>query len=96
MPTGYNAHAVCLHGESDTDLTAGTITFSVRDDGTALDNGPSVALSDTVQVGVDVERVGAEPMAAGSIVSVQAAASAALAPATCGLDVVLTLLLLPA
>lgn len=95
VPTGYNFHAVALHGESDTDLTAGTITFKVRDDGTALANGPTAVLSDEVQVAVGVQRVGADPIAAGSIVSVEAVASGALAPSTCGLDAVLVGILLP-
>ena len=96
VPTGYKFHAMCLHGESDTDLTAGTLTFKVRASGTALTGGPTAALSDTVQAAVGVVRPGADPIAAAAIVAVEAVASAALAPATCGLDAVLIGVLLPA
>ena len=96
VPTGYKFHPLALHGQSDTDLTAGTITFKARSDGTALANGPQSDLSDTAQSHIGVQRVGAEPVAAGAVVSVQAVASGALAPATCGLDTLLIGLLLPA
>lgn len=96
VPPGYAFHAICLHGESNADLTAGTATFKVRADGTALANGPTAALSDTVQAAVGVKRVGVEPVAAGSIVGVAITADANFAPNTADVDAVLVGLLLPA
>ena len=96
VPTGYKFHAMALHGESDSDLTAGTITFKVRASGTALASGPTAALSDTVQAATGVARPGVDGIAAASVVAVEAVANSALAPATCGLDAVLIGVLLPA
>lgn len=96
VPTGYAFHPLCLHGESNADLTAGTATFKAIDNGTELGNGPEAALSDTVQAAVGVQRVGVNPIAAGHIVGVSVTTSAAYAPVTADLDAVLVGLLLPA
>jgi hypothetical protein len=96
VPTGYQFHPVCLHAESDTALTAGTITFKVRADGTALTDSPTAVLTTAIQAAVGVEEIHTEPVDQGGVVSVQAAASSGLTPGTCGLDAVLTGVLVPA
>jgi hypothetical protein len=96
VPPGYKFHPLCLHGESNADLTAGTATFKVTADTTALANGPQAALADTVQVAVGVKGVGAEPIAAGAIVGVSVTTDAGYLPVTADMDAVLIGLLLPA
>lgn len=95
VPSGYVAHAVFLHAESNADLTSGeTATLKATDDGTALASGPEVALANTTQVDVGVARVGIEPMAAGSIVAVQIATNTT-GGATADYDAVLGIVLTP-
>jgi len=96
VPTGYVFHAVCLHAETNADITAGTETYKVIVVGAELDNGPVVALSDTVQAASDIEKVGSEPIAAGSVVAVSVTASSDLAPETGDVDAVLIGYLVPA
>jgi hypothetical protein len=96
VPTGYAFHPICLHGESNADLTGGTATFKVTSSGTALSNGPTAALSDTIQAAVGVQRVGVEPIAAGAVVGVSVVTDGSYAPTTADLDAVLIGKLLPA
>lgn len=96
IPTGYVGHAVSLFAVSNANLTTGqTLTFKVTDDGTALANGPSVALVRDTQRGVDLEPVGSQPMAAGSVVAVQVATNTT-GVATHDVDAILNLVLTPA
>jgi hypothetical protein len=96
VPTGYKFHAVFVQGGSNADLTAGAGVINVTSNGTALANGPTVTLNDTVQRATDVERVGAEPVAAGKIIGCNIVADANFAPNTADLDVLIVGLLLPA
>lgn len=96
VPAGYVAHPVLISATSNADLTAGTATFRVIDDGAELANGPAAILSDTVQRAAGTARVGAAPIAAGSIVSASVVTDAGYLPTTADLDAVVTLILLPA
>lgn len=96
VPTGYKFHPVALHAETNADVTAGTGTFKVTDNGTELKNGPSVELSDEVQAASGVQRYGVEPIAAGHVVGVSVTASATYAPETGDVDAVLVGYLVPA
>jgi hypothetical protein len=96
VPTGYAFHPVLLHAETNADITAGTGTFKVIDNGTELVNGPSAVLSDLVQAASDVERYGVEPIAAGHVVGVSITTTAAYAPETGDVDAVLVGYLVPA
>ncbi len=96
VPTGYKFHPLLLHGESNADLSAGTAVFKVTANTTALVNGPTATLSDTVQKASGVMRPGAEGIAAGKIVCVSIVADANFAPNTADVDAVLVGVLLPA
>ena len=96
IPTGYVGHALQLAAAMNATAAAGaSIAFKVRDDGTALDNGPVVTLTSSSRTGSAVQALGAEPMAAGSVVSVQVTANTSGA-ATEDADVVLNVGLTPA
>lgn len=96
IPTGYKGHAVSLFAVSNANLTTGqTLTFSVTDDGTALANGPTVALVRDTQRGTTLERLGTQPMAAGSVVAVQVATNTT-GVNTHDVDAILGLALTPA
>lgn len=96
VPTGYKFHPLCLSGESNADLTAGTATFKATDDGTVIANGPEPQLADTVQRAAAVARLGASPIAAGHRVGISVVTNAAYAPVTADLDATLLGVLLPA
>ena len=96
VPTGYEAHPIYLGVRSNADLTAGTATFQVIDNGTELANGPSVVLADTVQEATGVARVGAAPIAAGRTVGVSVTTNAGYLPVTADHDIILILKILPA
>lgn len=96
VPAGYKFHPLLLSGSSNADLTAGTATFKVTDDDTELVNGPQAALSDTVQRAAGVQRVGAQPIAAGHQVGVSVTTDASYAPVTADLDAILVGVLTPA
>lgn len=96
VPTGYKFVPVFLYGESNADLTAGTLTFKVSANGTAIVNGPEPELSDTVQRASDSGRITeCAGVAAGEDVGVVAVTSAAYAPNTADLDVTLFGYLIP-
>ena len=67
VPTGYAFHPLCLNVNSNADLTAGTLTGKVSDNGTVIAGGPEPALSDPTQRASAVKRVGAAPIAAARI-----------------------------
>lgn len=96
VPTGYAFHPVCISGESNADLTAGTATFKVTDNTTAIANGPTAVLSDTVQKAAGVQRIGANPIAAGHVVGLSVVTDSGYLPVTADLDAVLIGVLLPA
>ena len=96
VPEGFVFHPVCLHGESNADLTAGTATFKVTTDGDELAKGPAPVLSDEVQAASAVVRVGVEPIAAGEVVGVSVTTAATYAPNTADVDAVLIGYLVPA
>ena len=96
VPTGYAFHAVCMHFESNADLTAGSIIAKVTTGGTVLAGGPQVTLSDTVQSSTAVAAVGTCKVAAAAVVGVKVVADGDYAPTTADLDVILVGLLLPA
>jgi hypothetical protein len=96
VPTGYSFHPLCLSASSNADLTAGTATFKVTDNGTELVGSVDVELSDTVQKAADVIRVGVEPIAAGHVVGVSVTCTAAYLPVTADVDAILVGVLLPA
>lgn len=89
VPTGYAFHAIYLYAASNADLTAGVAVFNVTANTTALSNGPTVTLADTVQAAYDTERVGAEPLTAAKIIGVNIVADANFAPNTADVDAVL-------
>lgn len=96
VPTGYVGHAVALAGSASAALTTGaSVTFKVLDDGTALDNGPQPALDGDTRSAVAVERLGTEPMAAGSVVAVSVTTNST-GTSTTDYDAVLSLVLTPA
>jgi hypothetical protein len=96
VPAGYAFHPVCIHAETNADISAGTETYKVIDNGTELLHGPTVVLSDEVQAASGVQQFGVEPIAAGHVVGVSITASADLAPETGDKDVVLIGYLVPA
>jgi len=96
VPTGYKFHPMLLAAHSNADLTAGTATFNVTANGTAIANTPTAVLNDTVQRTAGVARAGVAPQAAGIIVGVNVVTDANYAPNTADMDVVLAGLLLPA
>lgn len=96
VPTGYKFHPLLLSGGSNADLTAGTATFKVTDNDTELSNGPTAALSDTVQRASGVQRAHVEPITAGHEVGVSITTDGSYAPTTADLDAVLVGVLLPA
>ena len=89
VPPGYDFCPEIMHAESNADLTGGTATFGVIDDGTLVSNGPAPVLNDTVQVAVAEVNPLVVRIPAGSIVGVEVVTSAAYAPNTADLDVVL-------
>lgn len=97
VPTGYKFIPVLLCGASNADLTAGTATFKVIDNGTELTNGPEAVLSDTVQraSGLKDPGVGAG-IVADHVVGVSVTTNAAYAPVTADVDAVLVGYLVPA
>lgn len=96
VPTGYKFHPLLLSGGSNADLTAGTATFKVTDNDTELAQGPTAALSDTVQRASGVQRAHVEPIVAGHEVGVSVTTDAGYLPVTADLDAVLVGVLLPA
>jgi hypothetical protein len=96
VPTGYTAHAMLISAMSNTDLTAGTATFVITDDGTAIDNGPTCVLSDLVQEASGVKARGAHPVPAGSKLGVSIIANAAMEPETAHMDAIVYVELHPA
>ena len=96
VPAGYKFSPLAISGISNADLTAGTATFAVTDDGTVVANGPTAQLADTVQKKAGLCAVAVEPIPAGHLVGVKATTDAAYAPITSGLDAVLLGVLTPA
>lgn len=96
IPTGYVGHAVVLSASASAALTAGaTGTFAVTDDGTALGAGPAPVVSNSARSAAAVARVGAQPIAAGSVVAVSVTTNSTGTSAT-DYDAVLSLVLTPA
>lgn len=96
VPSGYTFHPLLLTAALSADITAGSALFTVIADGTELTSGPTVTLSDAVQRAAGVARAGADPIAAGSVVSVSITASADMAPTgSSEADAVLSGVLLP-
>lgn len=96
VPTGYAFHPMFLQISSNADITAGTVTGKVIDDGTELAKGPAPVLSDEVQKACAVVTFGREPIASGSVVGVSVTASSDLAPETADFDAILMGYLVPA
>lgn len=96
VPSGYVAHAVMLAASASADLTTGaSVTFKAVDDGTELVNGPQAALDGDTQSAAGVQRIGVEPMAAGSVVTVSATTNSTGTSDT-DYDAVLSMVLTPA
>jgi hypothetical protein len=96
VPAGYEFHPLLIAVASNADLTAGTLTAKVTDNGTALANGPAAALSDTVQYAAGVQRAQVEPIAAGHRVGAQVVTDAGYLPVTADIDITISGVLLPA
>jgi hypothetical protein len=97
VPTGYEFHALALSSYINDSITAGLLTIKVTDDGTELVNGPEIAMTSAADFGAGVKQLGAQPIAAGSVVGVSGTGDASLAPdGTADLDVVLLGALVPA
>lgn len=90
VPAGYKFIPVALCIASNADLTAGTATGKVIDNGTELVNGPEAGLADTVQRATDLSNPGSgASVAAGHVVGVSITTDAAYAPVTADLDAIL-------
>ena len=89
VPTGYKFHALFISVMSNADLTAGTLIAKVAADSTELTGGPTATLSDTVQKASGTKRVGADPIAAGKVVSLSVTTDAGYLPVTADIDVVM-------
>jgi hypothetical protein len=96
VPTGYEFHPLLISVASNADLTAGTLTAKVTDNGTVLANGPTAALADATQYNAGVQRAQVEPIAAGHRVGASVVADAAYAPVTADIDITVLGVLLPA
>lgn len=96
VPAGYKFQPIAILAMSNADLTAGTATFAVTDNGTVLKNGPTAKLEDTVQKKDGENPIGTEPIAAGHLVGVKATTDAGYLPITADLDAVLLGVLTPA
>lgn len=95
VPAGYAFHPMVLSLASNADLTAGTATAKVTDNGTVISGGPEPALSDTVQQAAAVARPQVAPIAAGHTVGIKLVTDAGYLPVTADHDAVLSGLLLP-
>jgi len=89
VPVGYVFHATGVMASSNAVLAAGTATFNVTDNASAIANGPSVVLAVGTQQASGLQRVGASPIVAGHIVGVQVVANAGYLPVTLDHDVTL-------
>lgn len=96
VPTGYKFHPMLISVTSNADLTAGTLTAKVTDNGTALSNGPTAVLSDLVQVASGVQRAMVEPIVAGHQVGVKVTADSGYLPVTADIDILVSGMLFPA
>lgn len=96
VPTGYEFHPLLISVASNADLTAGTLTAKVTDNGTVLANGPTAVLSDTVQYAAGVQRAQVEPIAAGRRVGASVVTDAGYLPVTADIDILVSGVLLPA
>jgi hypothetical protein len=96
VPTGYAFHPLLISAASNADLTAGTLTAKVTDNGTVLANGPTAVLSDLVQYAAGVQRAQAEPIAAGRRVGASVVTDAGYLPVTADIDILVSGVLLPA
>lgn len=96
VPAGYAFHPMLLSVDSNADLTAGTLTAKVIDNGTELVHGPAPALSDEVQHAAAVQRIGPQPIAAGHVVGVSVTTTSGYLPITADIVAVLAGVLLPA
>lgn len=95
VPTGYKFHPLFVSLSSNADLTAGTATAKVTDNGTIVVGGPEPVLSDLVQSASAVARVGICPIAAGHTVGVKLVTDGSYAPTTADHDVVVSGVMLP-
>lgn len=95
VPTGYAFHAVGIAAYVNAAITVGSIAVKVTDDGTELTNTPVATLTDAAQYAEDLERAGAEPVPAASVVGVSATGTANLDAATKDVTVTLLGFLLP-
>jgi hypothetical protein len=94
VPAGYKFHAMLIHAELDTALTAQSIVVKAAADGVAL-NGPTVTLTTSIQKASGTQHAFVESVAAGSIISAVAIVPAGFTPTTAGLEVILSGLLIP-
>lgn len=96
VPTGYKFHPVMLFAESNAEINTDSAALKVTANTTALVNGPSVTLDANTQTGYSTARVGAEGIAAGKVIGVNAVVGVNFAPNTLDIDAVLVGILLPA
>lgn len=97
VPTGYVFHPLYIAVGSNADLTGGTLDAYVTDNGTAVVNGPTAQLADTVQYAAGVKRLHASAkVAAGHYIGAEVTTSGAYAPNTCDIDILVSGVLLPA
>ncbi len=89
VPTGYDFYPQIASFISNADLTAGSWTAKVTDDGTVITNGPEPVLNDTVQLTSAEVNPLATKIAAGNYVGVKIVADASAAPTTAKADLVL-------
>lgn len=96
VPTGYAFHPMLISVASNADLTAGTLTAKVTDNGTVLANGPTAALSDPTQYAAGLQRAQVEPIAAGHRVGASVVTDSGYLPTTADIDITVAGVLLPA
>lgn len=96
VPAGYKFHPMLISIASNADLSAGTLTAKVTDNGTVLANGPTAVLSDPTQYASGLQRAQVEPIAAGRRVGASVVADASYAPVTADIDILVSGVLLPA
>ncbi len=97
VPTGYKFHALHVSAAMSAAIdTGGTATVKVIDDGTELVAGPAPILSNTNQRNQATKALGAQPIAAGSVLSLSVTTNGTYGPETLDLDAILVGVLTPA
>lgn len=96
VPTGYSFYPQIASFISNADLTAGSWTAKVTNEGTVITNGPEPVLNDTVQLTTaEVNPLAAQKIPAGNYVGAKIVADASAAPTTAEADLIVIGRLIP-